>query len=313
MGLMQQGGWDMWLLLLISIVGLAVVIERLVFFQTQHSDTKGLLRQIGAKVSADDLDGAIEICKKNRGMLPRILEFGLRRGEKNRADISDALKKIVATTFKNFGIAIYSRPEARPGGELGNVYMDAPSVHVIDHTIYHTDLDVPLLVPEPSYSSGDDYVVEFLGFRFSFNAYDFEQRVTAADQRCFDCGARRRVAVLRRAVGLRGMLLAATLEELNRALVLLRLRELGQTSATPGRRSRDQMTHPPARWIPRGPREFRWRRRIPSPGATPHQADSAIDRPPCTMRRASPLRSRNIPFRCRHRRPAMPVSSRSRC
>ena len=62
---------------------------------------------------------------------------------------SDALKKIVATTFKNFGIAIYSRPETRPGGELGNVYMDAPSVHVIDHTIYHTDLDVPLLVPEP--------------------------------------------------------------------------------------------------------------------------------------------------------------------
>src|SRR5437763_823732 len=38
----------------------------------------------------------------------------------------------------------------------------------------------PLLVPEPSYSSGDDYVVEFLGFRFSFNAFDFEQRVTAA-------------------------------------------------------------------------------------------------------------------------------------
>src|SRR5207302_5048609 len=32
----------------------------------------------------------------------------------------------------------------------------------------------PLFVPEPSYSSGDDYVVEFLGFRFSFNAFDFE-------------------------------------------------------------------------------------------------------------------------------------------
>ena len=91
MGLMQQGGWDMWLLLLISIVGLAVVIERLVFFGMQHSDAKGLLRQIGTKVSEDDLDGAIALCKKNRGMLPRILEFGLRRGEKNRADITDAL------------------------------------------------------------------------------------------------------------------------------------------------------------------------------------------------------------------------------
>ncbi len=89
--LMHQGGWDMWLLLLISIVGLAVAIERLVFFAAQHGDTKGLLRLIGQKISADDLDGAIAVCQKQRGMLPRILEFGLRRGEKNRADITDAL------------------------------------------------------------------------------------------------------------------------------------------------------------------------------------------------------------------------------
>jgi hypothetical protein len=62
---------------------------------------------------------------------------------------SDQLKAIVARSFKTFGIAIYSRPEARPGGELGVVYTDAPSVHIIDHAIYHTDLDTPALVPEP--------------------------------------------------------------------------------------------------------------------------------------------------------------------
>jgi len=33
---------------------------------------------------------------------------------------------------------------------------------------------------EPNYTSGADFVVEFLGYRFSFNAFDFEQRVTAA-------------------------------------------------------------------------------------------------------------------------------------
>ena len=33
---------------------------------------------------------------------------------------------------------------------------------------------------EPNYHSGDDYVVEFLGYRFAFNAFDFEQRVTAS-------------------------------------------------------------------------------------------------------------------------------------
>jgi len=35
-------------------------------------------------------------------------------------------------------------------------------------------------VSDSNYVSGDDYVVEFLGYRFSFNAVDFEQRVNAA-------------------------------------------------------------------------------------------------------------------------------------
>ena len=69
MSLMQQGGWDMWLLLLISVVGLAVVIERLVFFATQHGDTKGLLRAIGGKIAADDIDGAIKVCRSQRALI----------------------------------------------------------------------------------------------------------------------------------------------------------------------------------------------------------------------------------------------------
>ncbi len=33
---------------------------------------------------------------------------------------------------------------------------------------------------DENYDSGDDYLVEFLGTRFSFNAHDFAERVTAA-------------------------------------------------------------------------------------------------------------------------------------
>jgi hypothetical protein len=39
------------------------------------------------------------------------------------------------------------------------------------------------IVVETNYASGDDYVVEFLGYRFRFNAIDFEERVTAASVR----------------------------------------------------------------------------------------------------------------------------------
>ena len=35
-------------------------------------------------------------------------------------------------------------------------------------------------MPQANYRSGEDYVVEFLGYRFRFSARDFEERVTAA-------------------------------------------------------------------------------------------------------------------------------------
>jgi len=41
-------------------------------------------------------------------------------------------------------------------------------------------LDTLAWVSAPNYRSGDDFVVEFLGHRFEFNAEDFEERVTAA-------------------------------------------------------------------------------------------------------------------------------------
>jgi len=85
------GGPAMWILLLLSVIAIAIVIERLLFFSSQHSDSKGLLRALGQKIAANDLPGAIKVCQQNKGMLPKILEFGLKRGEKNRADITDAL------------------------------------------------------------------------------------------------------------------------------------------------------------------------------------------------------------------------------
>lgn len=88
----KQGGFAMVLLLLCSIVAVAIVIERLLFFAAQHGDGKALLRAIGACIARDDIAGASAVCKQEKGMLPRILEFGLARGSKSRSDITDALQ-----------------------------------------------------------------------------------------------------------------------------------------------------------------------------------------------------------------------------
>jgi biopolymer transport protein ExbB len=106
--MIDQGGPAMWILLVMSIAAVAIVIERLLFFASQHSDSKGLLKAIGLKIAEDDLEGAIKICRQNKGMLPKILAFGLLRGEKNRADITDALSialmENLNTLERNLGV-----------------------------------------------------------------------------------------------------------------------------------------------------------------------------------------------------------------
>lgn len=86
-----RGGPAMFGLVLCSILVVAVVIERLIFFSAQNADTKELLRKLGGRIAADDIQGAIRVTNQEKGMLPKILAFGLQRGTKNRADITDAL------------------------------------------------------------------------------------------------------------------------------------------------------------------------------------------------------------------------------
>jgi hypothetical protein len=60
---------------------------------------------------------------------------------------SDALKRLVTGSFKEFGVSVYTQPEQRPGGELSQLFDKAPSFHIIDHVIYHTTIDTAQLVP----------------------------------------------------------------------------------------------------------------------------------------------------------------------
>jgi hypothetical protein len=57
-----------------------------------------------------------------------------------------------------------------------------PALNIRHGKQSHYDEIVPDSVPSPdaNYSSGSDYVVEFLGYHFSFGAADFEGRVVSA-------------------------------------------------------------------------------------------------------------------------------------
>jgi hypothetical protein len=63
---------------------------------------------------------------------------------------SSALERLVTTTFRDFGVALYTSPEATPGGDLSQLYMTAPSFHIIDQIFYHTNLDTTDWTPAPA-------------------------------------------------------------------------------------------------------------------------------------------------------------------
>jgi len=60
---------------------------------------------------------------------------------------SDALKRLVVNSFREFNVSVYAQPERRPGGELSHLFDKAPSFHIIDHVIYHTTIDTAAMVP----------------------------------------------------------------------------------------------------------------------------------------------------------------------
>ncbi len=66
---------------------------------------------------------------------------------------SDELEAIVANAFKMFGVTTYTPPATGAGGELGPLRGKAPGFHVLADIFYHTELDIPALVPEAGIES----------------------------------------------------------------------------------------------------------------------------------------------------------------
>ena len=66
---------------------------------------------------------------------------------------SDELKDIITKAFRTYGVMTFSRPATGSGGELGPLRGKAPGFHVLRDVFYHTELDIPELVPEAGLES----------------------------------------------------------------------------------------------------------------------------------------------------------------
>jgi len=78
-------------LLACSVLVVAIILERTVFLLQQRGNAEELVRDIGRRIAANDVAGAIGLCDGKTGVLPRVLKAGLVRAGKSKTDVVDAL------------------------------------------------------------------------------------------------------------------------------------------------------------------------------------------------------------------------------
>jgi len=88
----NQGGPLMYLILLGSIIGLAVFLERLFHLHRARIDTDKLMEELRSLIRSGNLPEAMELCRRTPGPVAHILSVGLARHNRNRVEIREAIE-----------------------------------------------------------------------------------------------------------------------------------------------------------------------------------------------------------------------------
>jgi biopolymer transport protein ExbB len=87
MELFKYGGPIMWPILLTSLLALTVIIERLLFIFRENSQRDpAVIEQIMEKVESRDVEGAMELGRKSKDFVARILTYALSHREHSLAN-----------------------------------------------------------------------------------------------------------------------------------------------------------------------------------------------------------------------------------
>ena len=88
------GGW-MYVILLVSIVGIGIIIERFIFlFFKYNINASAFMAQIQKLVMANNIDRAIKLCNAApSAALPKVIKAGLTRANKGEVEIQQAVEE----------------------------------------------------------------------------------------------------------------------------------------------------------------------------------------------------------------------------
>ena len=75
--LFLAGGPVMWPILLCSVLAVAIILERLMYFAAMASDTHQLKQKVFDALKANNIKEALSLCEADRSLLARILKAGV--------------------------------------------------------------------------------------------------------------------------------------------------------------------------------------------------------------------------------------------
>lgn len=96
MGIIQKGGYLMIPIVLCSIVAIAVVIERFISLRKAEVNTEKFMEEIQLILDADDITGAIALCKSTPGPIARICKTALMKYDRDEEEIRKAIEDAAA-------------------------------------------------------------------------------------------------------------------------------------------------------------------------------------------------------------------------
>lgn len=113
LGFMIDGGWFMWPILLLGVVGAGVIIERYRSLKMLVSDGGDIRKEVHSLLIADKVEDALLLCDREEGPVPAILSAGLRKYfvlRKLNYDV-DRIREQVVKAMDDFNIHIIAALE----------------------------------------------------------------------------------------------------------------------------------------------------------------------------------------------------------
>ena len=90
----RLGGIFMYPLLICSIIGLTVILERLIIIHKSRINVKKFMNNLIEKLKTEGIEASCKVCKENKGLIAKIIYVGLKQSHKG----IDKVEKFIEST-----------------------------------------------------------------------------------------------------------------------------------------------------------------------------------------------------------------------